>query len=410
MKNKKLVLIIIGILILFSLSIFAETKKLNQVGRYKFVNIKEGMPLDEVMKTIVEKYSEDIKYGFDLAGYSDLFLPFIDQIKQSAFKEKELAVGDKMMWMIFRSQGKVKIVYDLEWAGKEPLPVFSFTVAKGDKNYEVIMPKSCGNISLLKVEAIPSAISVSKPSEVEKVQEKVTEEQYEIRKGKIYEEIYNLLSELDLYCSLLIWEDEMPDMKIVGAQREYERTMFSDGDVIYLNKGKNDGLEIGQIFLIVEIKDHLPGYGRIALKKGRARIQVLADTISTAIIENSCEDARIGHYLVPFNPKDGFMGKDLGYDVLPFEGDSVKGKVIYLQTNYNQIGSGHWALINLGAEDGIQVGQQLILYRKIREDLPLEILGNSVVIDVQSLTSTIKVLSCRDALRGGDLIMMRPSQ
>jgi len=132
--------------------------------------------------------------------------------------------------------------------------------------------------------------------------------------------------------------------------------------------------------------------------------------MSTAVIENSCGDARIGHYLVPYESQDGFMGKDLGYDVPHFDASSAKGKVIYLQTDYKIIGRSHWALINLGAEDGIQVGQQFILYRKIRKATPVQIFGNSVVIDVQSQTSTIKVLSSRDAVRNGDLVVVHPSQ
>lgn len=159
MKNKRLVFLVIGILILFIFNTFAETKRLEQIGRYTLVRIKGDVPTDEVMKTLLEKYAGDIKYGFDLAGYGDLFFPFMDQIKEAAFKEKEIAVGDKFMWMLFRSQGKVKVVQDLEWAGKEPLPVFSFTVVKEFMHYEFVMPKPCGNISLLKVqEIVPDAV------------------------------------------------------------------------------------------------------------------------------------------------------------------------------------------------------------------------------------------------------------
>jgi len=410
MKNKKLVFFIIGILVLFSLSTSAETKKLRQVGRYKLMNINEGMPAEEVMKAIVERYSEDIKSGFDLAGNSDLYVPFIDQIKQSAFEEKELAIGGKMRWMIFRSQGKVKIVRDLEWAGNAPLPVYSFAFVKGEKSYEVIMPKSCGNLSLLSEEVVTTPVSVSEPSQVPPEAERVPEEQYLIRKPKIFEDIYDLLNEVDRYCSFSIWEYGTPDLKIIGAERGAERYMLSDGDVIYLNKGKNDGLESDQVFLILAIEDRLPGYGRLAIKKGWARLLEPDDNRSTALIENSCGDIRIGHYLVPLEPHEGFMGKDLGYDVPPFDADGLKGEVIYLYTDYQMIAMGHWALINLGAEDGIQVGQQLILYRKIRRGTPVQIFGNSVVIDVQSQTSTIKVLSGRDALRNGDQVVTHPLQ
>ena len=159
MKNKKVAFLAIGILILFSLSTFAETKRLEQIGRYTLVRIKGEVPTEEVMKILLEKYAGDIKYGFDLAGYGDLYFPFMDQIKGAAFKDKEIAVGEKFMWMLFRSQGKVKVVQDLEWAGKEPLPVFSFTVVKEFMHYEFVMPKPCGNISLLKVEEIvPDAV------------------------------------------------------------------------------------------------------------------------------------------------------------------------------------------------------------------------------------------------------------
>lgn len=159
MKNKRIAFLAVGILILFSLSTFAETKKLEEIGRYTLVRIKGQVPTQEVMKILIDKYAGDIKYGFDLAGYGELFLPFMDQIRESAFEEKEIPVGEKFMWMLFRSRGKVKVVQDLEWAGKAPLPVFSFTVVKEYMHYEFVMPKPCGNISLLKVEEIiPDAV------------------------------------------------------------------------------------------------------------------------------------------------------------------------------------------------------------------------------------------------------------
>ncbi|MFQ6037449.1 MAG: hypothetical protein ACE5LV_02415, partial [Candidatus Aminicenantales bacterium] len=159
MKNKIRVILSIGLILWTASMAFSETKKLEEIGRYTLVRIKGEVPTAEVMKVLLERYTGDIKYGFDLAGYGDLFLPFIEQIKQAAFEEKDIAVGDTMMWMLFRSRGKVKVVHDLEWAGREPLPVFSFTVVKGFKHYEFIMPRPCGNISLRKVEEIiPEAV------------------------------------------------------------------------------------------------------------------------------------------------------------------------------------------------------------------------------------------------------------
>ncbi|MGD8539060.1 MAG: hypothetical protein PVI66_10105, partial [Candidatus Aminicenantes bacterium] len=159
MKNKFFLILVIGILVLFTANTFAETTKLKQIGRYTLVRIKGEVPTAEVMKILVDKYAGDIKYGFDTAGYGDVFLPFMDQVKTASFEDAELPIGQKFMWMLFRSRGKVKVAEDLEWAGKEPLPVFMFKVQKGFKHYSFIIPKPCGNIALVDVkEIIPDAV------------------------------------------------------------------------------------------------------------------------------------------------------------------------------------------------------------------------------------------------------------
>jgi hypothetical protein len=240
----------------------------------------------------------------------------------------------------------------------------------------------------------------------------------QVQKAKIYQEIYELLTETDLYCSFRVIKDERPDTQIIGAKDDEVRKIFSDGDSVILDKGRQAGVEPGQLFLIVEIESRnrvqdenkpLFQYGDLAIKKGRARVVSAADSQATAVIEKSCHEVRVGDFVVPFVPLDTMMGKDLGYDVPPFEGDGPKGEVVYLQTERSQIGSGGWALVSLGADQGIQIGQQLILYRAVSEGAPLMIFGNSVVIDVQSETATVKVLSCRDAVRIGDRIMTRPA-
>jgi len=417
MKNKKWAFFIfIGILILLSLNSFAETKKLREVGRFKFVDT--DVPVDQLIKAIAERYAEDVKIGFTLAGYPDAYLPFMDQIKQSAFEEGTLPVGGTMQWMVFRSQGKVKLVQDLEWAGSEPLPVLRVALTAGDKNYEFAIPTACGNISLLSVEPVMPRPGREGESGMQQDQPEQQPQEDEIRRARIYDEIYDLLSETDLYCSFRIHSGDLPDMKIIGADREREQNSFSDGDLMYVDKGRADGLEEGQLFLVLEITGRrawdddyeFESYGSLVFKKGRARIVDMAEHKSTAVLEKCCDPISIGSYLVPFEPDESLMGKDLGFDVPPFKADGVSGRIVFMQNDINQIASGHWALINMGASDGLHRGQQLVLYRELHVDAPLQVFGNLVVIDVQEETATIKVLSSRDAVNMGDLVMLRPTR
>lgn len=414
MINKKWAFLLIGVLVLFSLGTFAETKKLRDIGRYKLVDIKNDMSTEEIMQTLVNNFAGDIQSGFNLAGYSSLTLPFMDQVKQYAYEEKELSVGEKMVWMLFRSGGQVKVVHDLEWAGNNPLAVYSFNVVAGDKNYEFIMPKACGNISLQSVEMASSGTTeisefgvTQQQQEQRQDLEQEPEDQYEVEKAKIYQEIYDLLTETDLYCSFFILDDDEPDTKIMGAERAYERVQFNNGDIVYINKGRNHGLEEGQMYMVLEVGQSVPGYGPLAYQRGRVRVVALEENAASARVEKACGPIMVGNYLLPFEEKEGRMGKDLGYNVPPYENNGLKGKILYLKEDFVQAASGAWALLNLGEVDGIQLGQQLVVYRKLYEGTPLYMFGNMVVIDTQKRTCTVKILSCKDALMIGDSVQTR---
>ncbi len=225
--------------------------------------------------------------------------------------------------------------------------------------------------------------------------------QNEIQRAKIFRETYPLISETDLYCSIFFEEGKLSDLRITAAEGDNEKILLSDAEVIYINKGRQDGLEIGQVFLVVELGDSIGRYGYVAAKRGRASVTFLEDSRAVARVEKACGRVKTGDYLVPFEEKESLLGKDLGFERVSDENPGTAGTVIYLERDYNEVGSGYWAIIDIGADDGVNVGQQLTIHRQIRKDLPRIGVGNAVVIDAGKKTSTIKVLSCNDAVRSG---------
>jgi len=158
-RNRLVLYLTIVLLVFLTATSFAETKKLKRIGLYTFVEVKGQVPTPEVMKMLFERYAEDIKTGFEEAGYGELYQPFMDQLKTAEFKQEKIAVGDKLMWMLFKSQGKVKVAQDIEWAGNAPLDAFSVQVKKDWKIYDFVIPKPCGNIALRSItQAIPPAV------------------------------------------------------------------------------------------------------------------------------------------------------------------------------------------------------------------------------------------------------------
>ncbi len=239
-------------------------------------------------------------------------------------------------------------------------------------------------------------------------------QQEEVKKATIYRDIFPLITESDLYCSFFILDkDSKLDIKIIGAEKEGERILLKENDTIYINKGKNDGVETGQLFLIVDVGSKVSNpvtgkkYGRLVTKKGKAQIIAAGTNRSSARIEKTCGEVKEGYFLVPFEEKTGLLGKDLGYEDVPPEAEGLGGMLVYFQDDLVQAGSGRLAVIDLGEEDGIQFGQQLVILRISGQALIPRILGNLIVIDTQKKTSTVKILSCNDTLRIGDRVRTR---
>ncbi len=233
-------------------------------------------------------------------------------------------------------------------------------------------------------------------------------QELETQQERAYEDLIDLISETDLYCSFFILDRDRPEIKIIGSERQEEREVLNNGDTIYLNAGEASGITPGDLFIIYDISKDIPGFGPLAQKMGRARVMYVTAEKANAQIENACGDIRIGNYLSEFEEKEGFVGKNLGLDIPPYYTNGPVGEIIYLQTDFAQIGPGYWALIDLGRNRNLSLGQQLIIFREVEKDAPLKIIANVVVIDVQEETSTIKILKARDAVVIGDKVQLRP--
>ncbi len=153
--------------------------------------------------------------------------------------------------------------------------------------------------------------------------------QEEIRRAKIFRETYPLISETDLYCAIYVQESKLSDMRIVEAEAGDEKILLSDADVVYINKGRQDGLEVGQVFLIVDLGDRLGGHGYLAAKRGRASVTFLEDSRAVARVEKTCGRIATGNYLVPFDERESLLGEGPGVRA-PLRGKARDGRFRHL--------------------------------------------------------------------------------
>lgn len=226
-------------------------------------------------------------------------------------------------------------------------------------------------------------------------------QQIQIEKAKIFQETYPVITESDLYCSYFVLEDDLPSLRVMSAERQHEKILLSDDDIVYINGGKNDGLEIGQLFFLVEVLAKVDGYGYLACKRGRVRLINCEPERSVGRIEKSCGHVMVGNFLFPYEEKEGLLGRDLGFEPYGTMGRGPIGHIIFQENDFVQVASGHWAIIDLGKEDGLEVGQQLTIYKRVSSKAPREAIANAIVIDVSRKAATIRILSAKDAIFKG---------
>lgn len=229
-------------------------------------------------------------------------------------------------------------------------------------------------------------------------------------RDKTLYDVFTLIAESDLYCSFFVLEED-PKLRIAAGETGGDKILLADGDLFYFKADSDAGLTEGQTLMILEIGPAVKSLsqkkalGPIAFRRGRARVVRFDKDYVAARVEKSCGPVTVGNALVPFAEKEGLLGRDLGFEGPLPAGEA--GRIVFFDNDMLQIGSGQWALIDLGLEQGLHVGQQLTIAHRAVEGLPLEAIANAVVIDAGRLSSTIKILSARAVIGLGDLLFLK---
>ena len=215
----------------------------------------------------------------------------------------------------------------------------------------------------------------------------------------------------ELQCSGYI-TTEPPADGLTIAGRESERAIIGDGDVVFLNQGRNHGVRAGDTLRVLRWTDSVqhPSTGEVVgtlvLRMGRARVLLAHENNSTAIIEMSCEDIAVGDALVAWEEIDLPMMSELPpfdrLDPTPTGGPS--GQIIAAQDDLWAIGQGHLIHTDLGRHTGVNPGDVLLLFREREHGLPRMMLGQAVIVTVETETSTAKVMISSRETEVGDWV------
>jgi len=209
----------------------------------------------------------------------------------------------------------------------------------------------------------------------------------------------------DLYCAGFISKQILPDANYVaGGLETPSTTKFTRGDVVYLQgTGYSAGAEYEIVRALRDVNEYemFPGQKKLLKETGQpyeevGRVRII-DTRSRAAIariEYACDGINPGDTAIPFAEKlTVAFHTPVKFDLFLPASSKLTGRIVMGKDFDSQLGTGHKVYINVGANQGVKVGDYFRAVRSYDADLndPVDSLSFKAAIaeDTQKKTPSV---------------------
>jgi len=90
-----------------------------------------------------------------MAGYGDVSAQLADGFSVSEVTDTTITPGSRFLFMALKRGGAPAVLRNVRWSGRDSFDAFQFKVTAGGYVYSFIVPKVCGNFSLVSKVAAP---------------------------------------------------------------------------------------------------------------------------------------------------------------------------------------------------------------------------------------------------------------
>jgi hypothetical protein len=250
-----------------------------------------------------------------------------------------------------------------------------------------------------------------------------------------------------VYCASSVSDERIPDdAYIISGEQSNSRIIFAQRDLVYINRGSNQGVHVGDRFSVLRPDSDplkvqwfkwqvklMNAMGTLYRDAGQLRVVNVQPNVSIAEISFACTYVQRGDIIRPFQDRPSPPYKEAGKfeHFAPVSGKSV-GMLVAGKDFSQQYGKNSIVYVNLGSSQGVTVGDYLRVFRYAGghaetaqyldnyqykvigfgstpvkyewNDLPREILGEGVVLSVGRNSCTLFVTYSRIEMFAGDYV------
>jgi hypothetical protein len=201
----------------------------------------------------------------------------------------------------------------------------------------------------------------------------------------------------DVYCFAKLVQDEsvFPFM-ISSAERIHFQDSYSEGDIVYISGGVEQGVAAGDRFSVlarIRPLNHVAtnaDMGIIYSQVGQIKVLCAQENSAIAEIIYACDPIEIGMVLEPFRPVPvPLVVSPDPTDRCDVPNGKPIGSIVYTRDDQIEIGAGWLVFIDLGAADGVFPGQFATVYRpNPAKDMPRIVMAEIGILTVEEHYAT----------------------
>jgi hypothetical protein len=178
----------------------------------------------------------------------------------------------------------------------------------------------------------------------------------------------------NLYCAGYVQTAPVNvDNKIVGGENEQEQFVYSQGQNLYISMGANKGVQVGDMFTVIrprgKVRTRWTSKGSLGFyvqEVGALEVIRVKNEVSAVRVKTSCETILTGDLVQPVQVRTSplFTNRP-ALDLFGDPSGKASGKIFMARDDQEMLGREQIVYIDLGADDNVQVGDYLTIFRPL---------------------------------------------
>ncbi len=178
----------------------------------------------------------------------------------------------------------------------------------------------------------------------------------------------------NLYCAGYVQSGKVDTTrKIVGAENEQEQNIYSQGNNLVINLGANKGVRVGDMFAVIRPRGRVEtrwtkksNLGFYVQEVGALEVIKVKNEVAIARVRTSCDNLLLGDLLQPIPTRTSPMLKERPtFDAFGESSGKANGRIFMARDGQELLTRDQIVYIDLGSEDGANVGDFLTVYRPL---------------------------------------------